>query len=144
MKKYVMFISLTLLGCGNFTTNKTEVSYHDTFILDARDPALRPPPLPSLPPPVPPKIVVHPVYVKESSLTKDMCPRFEFPALPPTPELPIDALKRLNHTDQIGIDNLMMKHIDELRQYIATVKKIQQDAKERYLIKCVNFTKPSR
>lgn len=81
------------------------------------------------------------------------CGTYTMPWLPPTPEVPVEALNKLNPKStkpadvaqqkkiDKALDELQQKHIEELRKHILVVKQILKNSYERYLLECRNGLK---
>lgn len=70
-----------------------------------------------------------------------LCGPFTLPELPPVPELPIKELSRLSPANLTALDTLQQKHIEDLRKYIASTRKLIKIAHDRYLEDCQSISK---
>lgn len=68
-----------------------------------------------------------------------VCPPFQMPALPATPELPYKELAAIKPTDTDAIDGFYQKHIMDLRKHSTTVQKILSKAYGDYIKQCAAY-----
>jgi len=80
-----------------------------------------------------------PVTDKSSLSPNLQCEMSPFPATPPMPELPVNALQAAKGLEQIEL--IERKHIGELRKYIAEAKEIRQKNQLEFFDKCQVISK---
>lgn len=80
----------------------------------------------------------QPVHPTEGKTTSDdvLCPLYELPALPATPELPINELAQPRNNTTQALDRIQQNHIHELRLYIVRLRRTLKESQERYLADC--------
>lgn len=86
------------------------------------------------------KVPTHktPTVVKKVASTAGavVCPPMVFGALPPTPGVPTDDLKRISPLDRAAVNKLTIKHIDDLRQHIAVLRTKIRNSEQQYRHDC--------
>lgn len=114
---------LLLLGCNSFNRfTFTNVEYRSSFNAQVE---------PSHSNAVTSEVAAGPL----------MCPPFVFPDLPPVPELPIQQISSLSPSNVKELDAIQQKHIEDLRHYITTTRKLISFAHTKYIEDCQSAAK---
>jgi hypothetical protein len=65
-----------------------------------------------------------------------LCPTYNPPSLPKVPALPYKELEALGPNQPQKVDDLELRHIDELRQYVTRLRATIVKSHQRYLEAC--------
>lgn len=73
---------------------------------------------------------------------KQLCPLYIPPKLPPVPEVPMDAVSKVQKDDDVALDQISLRQIGQLRQYILDAQTANHRSYAQYLKKCANMITP--
>lgn len=89
-----------------------------------------------------PKILSAPLTEKEAPATQaetqliqsivEVCPKYQYPKIPPMPQSPANKLKALDPSDDAGVDLIVREYIEQLRNHIVKARAILHRSVHEY------------
>lgn len=130
-----IFITVMLTSCNSFNTTTVLLREPQTPVLPTTVSAT---PVAALTT-SPTATVAAPTVPSSVVVRKGLCPRFYFPNPPAMPELPLDQISKLSKDDYKKADELLSKHIYDLRQHIKKLNSQIITAKMAYDSECKKY-----